>query len=69
MDLTDSIEKHGKTVSSDAINGKTTYVSLLGIKGAKKAANQLLAQSVNRFNALPNALALKELAYSFINLN
>lgn len=61
IDLTDSVQKHGKTVSSDAINGKTTYVSLLGIEGAKQSAHQLLTSAGIRLDSLPHAGSLKEL--------
>lgn len=67
-DLTASVEKHGKAISSDALNGKTTYASLLGVEGAKQAANQLLFSSLKRLDKFPNALLLKELSSSFILL-
>lgn len=37
LDVTASVEKHGKAVASDAVNNKATYVSLLGLEEAKKA--------------------------------
>lgn len=66
LDHTSSFEKHGKALSSDAINGKTTYVSLLGIDGAKKAAETLTQNSLNRLNAFPNPHLLKEIALSLV---
>lgn len=65
-DHTASVEKHGKPFSSDAVNGKTTYVSFLGIEGAKRKADQLLFSSIKRLDAFPNAAPLKELASSFM---
>lgn len=66
IDITASVEKHGKSISSDAINGKTTYVSHLGIEGAKAAANHLISTSLKRLEAFPNGLLIKEITDSFI---
>lgn len=63
IDLTS--EKHGKH-SSDANNGKTTYVTCLGIEGAKEAARELLSNSLKRLILFPNALKLKEMASSLV---
>lgn len=38
LDVTGSAEKLGKPVGSDSLNGKSTYVSLLGLENAKKEA-------------------------------
>lgn len=38
LDVTGSAEKLGKPVGSDSQNGKSTYVSLLGLENAKKEA-------------------------------
>lgn len=46
LDITECEKKHGKKQSSDQINGKTTYVTLLGIEGAKKAAQEHLSASL-----------------------
>lgn len=46
IDVTDSQQKHGKTVASDEVNGKTTYVTLLGLDEARQAADELLAQAL-----------------------
>lgn len=45
IDVTASLQKHGKAISSDSINNKCTYVTLLGLEPAKKAAQELLSQS------------------------
>lgn len=66
IDVTASIEKHGKAVSSDALNGKTTYVSLLGLDGAKKAAYSLLDSSLQRLGSIPNSERLEEIAISLV---
>ncbi len=41
IDVVDSRNKHGKAVSSDQANQKTTYVSLLGLEGALEEMNRL----------------------------
>lgn len=68
IDHTASVAKHGKAISSDAINGKTTYLSLLGIKGAKEKAQRLFDVSLRRLDAFPNASALRDLACSFMEM-
>lgn len=45
IDVTASFQKHGRSVSSDSINNKSTYVTLLGLEPAKQAAQELLIQS------------------------
>lgn len=66
IDLTSSFEKHGREYSSDELNGKTTYVSCLGLDGAKEAAHQLLTSSLNRLDHFPNAILLKQMATSLV---
>lgn len=67
IDRTSSFEKHGRTHSTDEINGKTTYVSCLGLDGAKDAAQALLTSSLNRLDHFPNAALLKKMATSLVN--
>jgi geranylgeranyl diphosphate synthase, type II len=45
LDVRSSLEKHGKRVSSDATNNKTTYVTLLGMDEAQAIANQLVVSA------------------------
>jgi geranylgeranyl diphosphate synthase, type II len=66
IDVTASVEKHGKLVSSDALNGKTTYVSLLGLEEAKKGAYALLESSLRRLDSFPHSDRLKEIAISLV---
>ena len=66
IDLTSSFEKHGRAYSSDELNGKTTYVSCLGLDGAKEAAHKLLTSSLNRLDHFPNAFLLKKMATSLV---
>lgn len=42
LDVSASVQKHGKAISSDITNNKTTYVTLLGIDKAQAMAKQLV---------------------------
>lgn len=48
LDLTGDTEKLGKTAGRDLKLNKSTYPKLLGINGAKKAAEKLAAQAKNK---------------------
>lgn len=48
LDETSTAEELGKPIGSDAENGKTTYVTLLGVEGAMKQARQLTQRSNTR---------------------
>jgi geranylgeranyl diphosphate synthase type II len=52
LDVTASVEKHGKARSSDKENNKATYVSLLGLEKAKQALNESIEASKKALNAL-----------------
>jgi geranylgeranyl diphosphate synthase type II len=45
LDVRKSLEKHGKSLSSDVANNKTTYVTLLGMETAEAIANQLVSSA------------------------
>jgi len=66
IDQTASLQKHGKPTSSDALNGKKTYVTYLGVEGAELAADQLLTSTLQRLNSLPNPRLLKAMATSLV---
>jgi len=53
LDVTSSEEKHGKALSSDQINHKVTYVTLLGIEPARQKAEALLTQAHQLLDQLP----------------
>lgn len=53
LDVTESVAKHGKSVSSDLTNDKSTFVSLYGIDHAKLKATDLKKRSQKSFLALP----------------
>ena len=58
----------GKTPGKDAENDKPTYVSLMGLEGAKAHAQQLLAQALQALtdSGLPDVRALQALAHMVV---
>ena len=59
LDVTGDAEKLGKPVGSDIENGKSTYVSLLGLEASKNSVNELTEkakQSLNVFNGKADVL-------------
>ena len=52
LDVTSSEIKHGKIVSSDIINEKSTYVSLLGLEQAKIDAELFYDQAIKELASL-----------------
>lgn len=42
LDVTNSVQKHGKEISSDMINDKTTFLDLLGMDGSSRKAKELV---------------------------
>ena len=53
IDVTASEEKHGKKTASDAINGKETYATLLGIENAQNEAQKLHEEANLLLKQLP----------------
>jgi len=53
LDVTSSEQKHGKKHSSDAINNKETYASLLGVEAAKEKAHSLVESAKTTLRSLP----------------
>ncbi|MBC7213875.1 MAG: polyprenyl synthetase family protein [Burkholderiaceae bacterium] len=64
LDVTADSATLGKTAGKDAAHGKPTYVSLLGLEGARAQAQQLLAEAHAALAAsgLPDTRALAALA-------
>lgn len=64
LDVTADAAALGKTVGKDAANDKPTYVSLLGLDGARAEANRLAdqAQHALRISGLTQTAALEALA-------
>lgn len=53
LDVTSSEAKHGRPTGSDAINGKSTYVTLLGLEQAKKCSLNFYHQAIQALKPLP----------------
>lgn len=63
LDFTNSQAKHGRAVSSDLINRKSTYVTLLGLDKARACAQEFYDQACKALSTLPfNTASLIELA-------
>lgn len=68
LDVTGSLKKKDSHYSSDIKNNKTTYVSLLGLDGAKDKAHSLLESAVSHLERTPYKIVyLKQLAELIIN--
>lgn len=55
LDVTGSVEKLGKPIGSDAGNRKTTYVTLLGLDGARLEARRQTALACEQAKRLPDS--------------
>ena len=62
LDVTSSFEKLGKAIGSDIENGKTTYVTLLGVDECQRLVDELTDDALKALDAFPNNEALKEYA-------
>jgi farnesyl diphosphate synthase len=69
LDVTADSQTLGKTAGKDAASDKPTYVSLLGLDGARAQAHELLAQSLEALDrsALADTGALRALAYMVVD--
>lgn len=68
LDVTASEVKHGKAVASDVINGKTTYVTLLGLEESKKKAQDLYGSAIHKLKKLAiDTTMLGQLASLIVN--
>lgn len=52
LDVTSSQEKHGRSIASDVINEKTTYVTLLGLAKAQAVAEQHYRDAIDAIMSL-----------------
>lgn len=64
LDVTASSEQLGKTAGKDLASEKTTYPSLLGLEGSRKAADELILEAKDQLRAfdLESAAPLLALA-------
>lgn len=62
LDVTSTLEKLGKMAGSDAQNGKSTYVTLLGVDECQKLVDKLTDEAMSALDAFENNEALKEYA-------
>jgi geranylgeranyl diphosphate synthase, type II len=53
LDVTASHAKHGRGISTDVLNQKTTYVTLLGIEASRKRAQDLREEAIAALSDLP----------------
>ena len=69
LDVVADSETLGKTAGKDAASDKPTYVSLLGLDGARAQARELLAQALQALDrsALADTGALRALAYMVVD--
>lgn len=63
LDVTSSDEELGKTVGSDRVNEKSTFVTALGIPGCEKLMEQLTKEAVDALEGFEDAGFLSWLAW------
>ena len=62
LDVTGSLENLGKMAGSDVENGKTTYVTLLGVEKCQQMVEELTNEAMKELDFFENNEALKEYA-------
>lgn len=62
LDVTSSLEKLGKMTGSDIENGKTTYVTLLGVEKCQQMVDELTEEAMKELDSFENNDALKKYA-------
>lgn len=69
LDVISSEAKHGKSISSDTINEKTTYVSILGLDQSKACARDLYNSAINALEIFPEAQASRLISIADFIIN
>lgn len=70
LDVTSSLQKHGRELSSDTLNDKLSYPSILGLEESKIHASELLKKANQLLEKLPcDCSVLKDLASFIVNRN
>lgn len=69
LDVTSSTEELGKTANKDFLQQKATYVSILGMDNAQKAADELHQQIILCLEEIPLSSDLMELTDSIYQRN
>lgn len=68
MDVLHSEEKHGRSVSTDELKEKTTYVTVLGLEQAQQVALNLLQSALSTLESIEkNTLLLSTIAQSVVS--
>ena len=62
LDVTGTLEKLGEMVGSDEQNGKSTYVTLLGVDKCQELVDKLTEEAMSALEAFDDNEALKEYA-------
>ena len=62
LDVTGTLEKLGKMAGSDMQNGKSTYVTLLGVEKCQELVDRLTEEAMSALDAFDDNEALKEYA-------
>ena len=62
LDVTGTLEKLGKMAGSDMQNGKSTYVTLIGVEKCQELVDKLTEEAMSALDAFDDNEALKEYA-------
>ena len=62
LDVTSSLEKLGKLTGSDTQNGKSTYVTLMGVEKCQELVERLTGEAMSSLNEFENNEVLKAYA-------
>ena len=69
LDVTGTPELLGKPIGSDAAHHKTTFVTLLGLEGAKAEASRLTEEALRLLEDIPEHQFLTDLTEALFNRN